>query len=96
MGFGSSYRTRSRQLTFILLIIFGGAVIILGLAVLGIGLAITHNDTFHDTQDLKAKVETTIDYVQYWVGLPVRNHCLFLSCCSVMAVTLVFNFSSNP
>ena len=70
---GSAFRTRSRRLALILLLIFGAFVIILGLLVLGIGLAITHNDTFHDTIGLKEKIESTIDYVQYWIGLPVRN-----------------------
>ena len=56
------------------LLIFGAFVVILGLLVLGVGLVVTHNDTFHDTTGLKEKIESTIDYVQYWIGLPVRNN----------------------
>jgi hypothetical protein len=69
---GSSFRTRSRRLAFLLLLIFGAFVIILGILVLGLGLAVTHNDTFHETIGLKAKIESTVDYVQYWIGIPVR------------------------
>lgn len=48
-------------------------MVLLGLLVLAIGFAIEINDTFHDPIDLKREVETRIDYVQYWVGFPVRN-----------------------
>ena len=67
-------RTKSRRLAMVSLLIFGAFVVILGLLVLGVGLAVTHNDTFHDTIGLKEEIESTVDYVQYWIGLPVRNN----------------------
>ena len=70
---GSSSRTQSRRLAFVLLLVFATAVIIIGILVLGLGLAITHNDAFYETLGLKEQVESRVDYVQYWIGLPVRN-----------------------
>lgn len=67
------FKTRSRRLAFLLLILFGGFVILLGLLVLSVGLAISHHDNFHDTKGLDAAVKPGIDYVQYWIGLPVRK-----------------------
>lgn len=72
----SRSRTKSRQLALVLLLIFGASVIILGLLVLGVGLAVEHNDTFHDTTGLKEQIESTVDYVEYWIGLPVRHNVL--------------------
>ena len=70
----SRSRTKSRRLALVLLLIFGASVIILGLVVLGVGLAVAHNDTFHDTTGLKEQIESTVDYVEYWIGLPVSNN----------------------
>ena len=83
MGFGSSYRTKSRRLAFLFLIIFGAAVIILGLLVLGIGLAITHNDRFSESLGIREQIESTIDYVQYWIGLPYVFAGLSVACSAV-------------
>ncbi|XP_028408048.1 uncharacterized protein LOC114530648 [Dendronephthya gigantea] len=83
MAFGKTFRTQSRQLAFILLLLFGGFVVLLGLVVLAIGLTITHNDTFHETTDLKKEVEPKIDYVQYWVGFPYIIAGLSVLCSSI-------------
>lgn len=50
---------------------------------LGLGLAVTHNDTFHETIGLKAKIESTVDYVQYWIGIPYIFTGLSLACSAV-------------
>lgn len=68
------FRKLSRRLAFIFLLIFGSFVILLGLLVLAVGLAITHHDDFHDRTAIKEEVEPEIDYVQYWIGLPVRKY----------------------
>lgn len=72
MASKSMFRTKSRKVAFILLLTFGGSVMLLGLLLLAIGLAVTHNDKFHDGIGLKEQIESTIDYVQYWIGIPVR------------------------
>ena len=73
MAGGKMFKTKSRRLAFLLLLLFGGFVILLGLLVLSVGLAISHHDDFHNTKGLEAKVKPEIDYVQYWIGLPVRK-----------------------
>lgn len=79
----SMFKSKSKKLAFILLLISGSFVILLGIAVLALGLAITHSDDFHDTVQIKVQVEPGIDYVQYWIGLPYIITGISVACSAV-------------